>query len=66
MERFVELKKMSKKAQKEFHAQKRETWGFSPITRKVESKKHYSRKRKPHDRYDECGMGLSRFPLLPG
>lgn len=36
----------------------RPTWAFSPVTKKVESKKHYSRKRKAHDRYDDCGMGF--------
>ena len=55
---FVPKDKMSKKARKELNKQKRATWGFSPVTKTVESKKVYSRKRKTHDRYDD-GMGFS-------
>lgn len=38
--------KLSKKAQKKQNAQKRVTWGFSPVSRVKPSKKVYSRKRK--------------------
>ncbi len=54
---FVPKDKMSKKARKELNKQKRATWGFSPVTKMVQSKKVYSRKRKTHDR-DEDGMGF--------
>jgi len=37
----------------------RTTRAFSPVTKKVESKKLYNRKRKAHDRYDDYGMGFS-------
>ena len=45
MTNFVEKKKLSKKAQRELNKQKRQTWDFSPVTRTVESKKVYNRKR---------------------
>ena len=50
---FVPHKKLSKKAQKERNKEKRVQWTFSPVTRRVESKKLYSRKKKAHDRYDD-------------
>lgn len=43
--------KMSKKAQKEMNAQKRVSWGFSPVSRVKPSAKAYSRKRQSLDRY---------------
>ncbi len=49
-EKFVPKGKLSKKARKELNRQKRVTWEFSPVTKKVESKKLYSRKRKTRDR----------------
>lgn len=49
-EKFVPKGKLSKKARKELDRQKRVTWAFSPVTKKVESKKLYSRKRKTQDR----------------
>ncbi len=49
-EKFVPKGKLSKKARKELDRQKRVTWAFSPVTKKVESKKLYSRKKKTHDR----------------
>jgi len=45
MTKFVPENKMSKKARKELNAQRRATWGFSPVTKKVESRKAYNRKR---------------------
>ena len=56
---FVPLSKMSKKARKERNREKRTLWSFSPVTRKVESKKRYNRRKKTHDRYDDYGMGFS-------
>ena len=49
-EKFVPKGKLSKKVRKELDRQKRVTWAFSPVTKKVESKKLYSRKRKTQDR----------------
>ena len=54
MEKFVPRDKMSKKAKKKLDAEKRAAWAFSPVTRKVESKKIYNRKRLPWTEYDEC------------
>ena len=42
---FVSENKMSKKARKELNNSRRVTWGFSPVTKKVESRKVYNRKR---------------------
>ena len=55
---FIPKKKLSKKAQKELNRQRRVTWDFSPVTKTVESKKVYSRKRKVQTRDD---YGLSFF-----
>ncbi len=45
MEKFIPKKKMSKKAQKLLAAQSRKTWLLSPVTRKVDSRKIYNRKK---------------------
>lgn len=45
MAKFVSREKLSKKARKELDHQRRTTWDFSPVTKKVESKKLYNRKR---------------------
>lgn len=41
----VPLKKQSKRAQKEFHNKQRGSWGISPVTRTVPSRRLYDRKR---------------------
>ena len=58
MDRFVPKEKMSKKALRELNRRRRVTWDVPPVTKTVESKKIYSRKRKTHDRYDDYGMGF--------
>lgn len=45
MAKFVPKQKMSKKAQRALNAQSRVMWDVNPITRKVESKKIYNRKK---------------------
>ena len=57
MARFIEESKLSKRARKELNAARRKTWDVNPISRKVESKKLYNRKRKPCSRYED-GAGL--------
>ena len=57
MARFVPKDKLSKKAQKELNRQRRITWDFSPVTKTVDSKKLYNRKRNARDRYDDYGAG---------
>ena len=58
MSRFIPREKLSRKARKLLDQERRATWAFPPVTRKVESKKLYSRKKKSHDRYDDYGMGF--------
>ena len=58
MARFVPKDKLSKKAQKELNRQRRITWDFSPVTKTVDSKKLYNRKRNAHDRYDDYGVSV--------
>ena len=43
--KYVSESKMSRKARKELNSSRRVTWGFSPVTKKVESRKVYNRKR---------------------
>ena len=59
MKKFIPKEKLGKKARKQLDSEQRTTWTFSPVTKKVESKKLYNRKRKAHDRYDDYGMGFS-------
>ena len=58
MARFIPRGKLSKKAQKELNRKRRVTWEFSPVTKTVDSRKIYSRKKKAQDRED---YGLSFF-----
>lgn len=53
MKEFVPKAKMSKKAQKKLAAERRGSWGFSPVTRKVDSKRSYNRKRISRTGYDD-------------
>ena len=62
MARFVPREKLSKKAQKELNRQRRVAWDFSPVTRTVDSRKVYSRKRKTQNR-DDYGLSFLFSPL---
>lgn len=64
MKSFVPREKPGKKARKQLDSEQRTTWTFSPVTKKVESKKLYNRKRKSHDRYDDFGMGFPVFSIF--
>ena len=46
MENFVPYEKMSKKRKKELNEQKRFVWKISPVSRAVESKKIYNRRKE--------------------
>lgn len=47
MKQYVPLDKRSKKAQKEYYARRRSTWGdLNPVTRSVPSGKIYNRKKE--------------------
>lgn len=52
MTSMVPKEKLSKKAQKEMNKKRRQVWGFSPVSRRKESKKQYSRKNQPRDNED--------------
>lgn len=56
MAKFIPKEKLGKKARRALDRQKRVTWGFSPVTKTIGSKKAYSRKKKACDR-DEDGTG---------
>ena len=58
MAKFIPKEKLSKKAQKELNRQRRVIWEFSPVTKTVDSRKIYSRKKKAQNRDD---YGLSFF-----
>ena len=58
---FVSRDKMSKKARKELNRQRRTMWDFSPVTKTVDSKKLYNRKRNARDRYDDYGTSVFLF-----
>ena len=47
MKKFIPKEKLGKKARKQLDSEQRTTWAFSPVTKKVESKKLYNRKEKP-------------------
>ena len=57
MDRFIERAKMSKKARRELDAKRRVTWDFSPVSRRVESRKIYNRKKRSRGRTDDFGAG---------
>ena len=58
MNKFVPREKLGKKARKLLDSEQRATWAFSPVTKKVASKKLYNRRKKSHDRYDDYVMGF--------
>ncbi len=54
MKKLIPLKKQSKSAQREHAASQRGSWeGVKPVTRVVESRKKYSRKRLPKPSAEE-------------
>lgn len=66
MTKFIPRPKLSKKARKELDAQKRTTWAFSPVTKKVESKKIYNRKKAAHVWKDDSSMsGFAALGMVP-
>ena len=58
MNRQVPREKMSKKARKKLAAEKRTVWDFSPVTRKIESKTIYNRKKISRTGYDDHGREI--------
>ena len=45
VKKIVPKAKLSKKARRKLNAERRATWAFSPVTKRVESKKVYNRKK---------------------
>ena len=58
MKQFLPREKMSKREKRALDATKRASWdGVNPVTRKVESKKTYDRKRSPRW-YNDDSTGI--------
>ena len=54
MKQYVTLDKRSKKAQREYYAKQRTTWGeLNPVTRSVPSGKTYNRKKEKQSRLSQ-------------
>ena len=53
--RFIPKEKLSKKAQRELNAARRTLWAVSPVSKKVESKKVYNRKKSALLRREDAG-----------
>lgn len=52
MKQYVTIDKRSKKAQKEYYARQRGTWGtLNPVTRSVPSGKSYNRNKDKQERW---------------
>ena len=64
MAKFIPKAKMSKKAARALAKEKRVTWETSPVTRIVESKKLYNRKRNSFDHSTDYGEGVSFYHLI--
>ena len=61
MKKFVPYEKLSKSKKRELDRKKRVTWrNVNPVTRKVESKKHYKRKSRNFTDYSD-GFGTFTF-----
>ena len=65
MKKYVSLEKRSKKAQREYHAKQRRTWGeINPVTRSVPSGKTYNRKKDKQKIGREFGNGFDADFLM--
>ena len=52
MPRIIPREKLGKRARKALDSEARAVWGFRPVTRRVDSRKVYNRKRRTRDRWD--------------
>lgn len=58
MNRFIPREKLGKRAKEVLDRAKRTTWdGINPVTRKIENKKAYARKKSPRW-YDDDSTGV--------
>ena len=65
MVKYVPLNKRSKKAQREYHSGRRQTWGTTdPVTKSVPSKKTYNRKKEKRKIGREFGNGFDAGFLM--
>ena len=66
MEKFIPYDKLSKKKKRELAAQRRGSWGMSPVTRKPTNPKAYDRRkaRQMDDPSDVLFWGL-QYTLAP-
>ena len=64
MERFIPREKLGKQARRRLDNQRRATWSISPITRRVESRKRYSRKTRERPEEGVAGFSLRREGAL--
>lgn len=55
---FVPKEKLSKKARNELNRQRRRMWDFRPVTKVIQSRKLYNRKKNARDRNDDYGTGV--------
>ncbi len=65
MARFVPKDKMSKKARKELNSMRRTMWDFSPVSRAVDSRKRYNRKRIARNCDDDSPGDPPLDPYFP-
>lgn len=61
MDKFIPYEKLSKKKKRELNAVKRNTWAFSPVTRKPANSKAYNRRKAQKWRDDSVSVP---FPQL--
>ncbi len=64
MTRFIPREKLGKKARRELDARQRQSWSFSPVTRKVDSRKKYSRQQAKHDLKMTESCFFCKFPNI--
>lgn len=60
MSKFIERKKLGKKAKRALDASRRKTWDISPVTRTAPDKKKYDRKKFSIAREDESGFFIAQ------
>ncbi len=58
MKPFTPYEKLGKKARKQAASKRRVTWDCSPLTKTIDSKKLYNRKKKSRAAYEESKAGF--------
>ena len=57
--RFIPREKLSRKARRQMDAKQRQTWLISPVTKTVENRKQYNRRRESRNFQKECNGRIS-------